>query len=307
MLASERLWPFRRICIWGHPLHSHPHSYIHDGYYRAFKYLGFETMWSHNDAAAGAFDVSGTLFFTEGQVDGCIPIRPDCFYVLHNSDLNRFHAVAPNCLALQVYTHAVRDRFEAKVESIEQIAPFTYFGHLHSGIQILYQPWATDLLPHEIDLAAAAAPRRKIVHWIGMIWDGVFGNIDQLRPFMAACAEHSIQFEHHGGISHEEHLRLIHDSLIAPAIVGKWQCDNGYIPCRIFKNVSYGQRPVTNSPTVTELFEERLIYNCNTYDLVTDALETPPDVALVREQMRFVQSRHTYVDRLQRILDCMFG
>jgi len=29
-----------KIIIWGHKLHSHTHSYIHSGYYEAFKKLG---------------------------------------------------------------------------------------------------------------------------------------------------------------------------------------------------------------------------------------------------------------------------
>ena len=35
----------RRVVIWGHPLHSHTHSYIHAGFARAFEYLGFEVLW----------------------------------------------------------------------------------------------------------------------------------------------------------------------------------------------------------------------------------------------------------------------
>jgi hypothetical protein len=140
-----------------------------------------------------------------------------------------------------------------------------------------------------------------------MIWDGVFGNVDQLRPFMAACAENAIGFEHHSCISRVEHLHFIRESLIAPVIVGKWQYEHGYIPCRLFKNVSYGHRPVTNSLTGSELFEGRVIFNCDTHDLLSEALDTSLDVGLVRDHMRFVQAHHTYVNRVQRILECLFG
>mgnify|MGYP006419383869 CR=1 FL=1 len=34
-----------KVIIWGHKLHSHTHSYIHDSFYKAFKFLGYNTYW----------------------------------------------------------------------------------------------------------------------------------------------------------------------------------------------------------------------------------------------------------------------
>ena len=34
--------PFERVVIWGHKLHTHKHSYIHNAFYRAFGNQGFE-------------------------------------------------------------------------------------------------------------------------------------------------------------------------------------------------------------------------------------------------------------------------
>jgi Lrp/AsnC family transcriptional regulator for asnA, asnC and gidA len=32
----------KKVVIWGHKLHSHTHSYIHNGFYIAFKHLGYD-------------------------------------------------------------------------------------------------------------------------------------------------------------------------------------------------------------------------------------------------------------------------
>ena len=40
---------YSKVIIWGHPLHSHTHSYIHEAYYRAFKYLGYDVYWFHDN------------------------------------------------------------------------------------------------------------------------------------------------------------------------------------------------------------------------------------------------------------------
>ena len=31
-----------KIIIWGYPLHSHTHSYIHAAFYKAFKYMNYD-------------------------------------------------------------------------------------------------------------------------------------------------------------------------------------------------------------------------------------------------------------------------
>ena len=44
--------------------------------------------------------------------------------------------------------------------------------------------------------------------------------------------------------------KIIANSEIAPAIVGSWQKEHEYVPCRIFKNISYGKLGMTNSEIV---------------------------------------------------------
>src|SRR5687768_5316219 len=77
---------FSKVIIWGHPLHSHTHSYIHGGFYRAFSYLGYEVYWVSSLNDLKDIDLAGALFLTEGQVDANIPQRHDCYYIIHNWD-----------------------------------------------------------------------------------------------------------------------------------------------------------------------------------------------------------------------------
>ena len=97
-----------KVIIWGHKLHSHTQSYIHNGFYKGFKHMGFETYWFDDNDDIRNFDFSESLFVTEGQVDEKIPIREDCYYVLHNcSDKYKSLYLKKRCLAIQVYTDAV--------------------------------------------------------------------------------------------------------------------------------------------------------------------------------------------------------
>src|SRR5579872_1560362 len=66
---------FSKVIIWGHPLHSHTHSYIHYGFFRTFQQLGYEVYWVQNQNELVDIDLHNALFITEGQVDSNIPQR----------------------------------------------------------------------------------------------------------------------------------------------------------------------------------------------------------------------------------------
>lgn len=92
---------------------------------------------------------------------------------------------------------------------------------------------------------------------------------------------------------------------MAPTIVGTWQKKQGYIPCRIFKNISYGQWGITNSKTAYEILQRKITYNPNTYKLFYDALLAISHLDLRKhfEVMDFVRDNHTYINRIETILN----
>lgn len=305
LLASaiffSTLCGFDKVVIWGHKLHSHTHSYIHNAFYRAFKHLGYQTYWFDNKDNVKDFDFSNSLFLTEGQVDEAIPLRDDCRYILHNCDQKKYLPFLEkgHCIILQVYTDDVLPRQTVK------IAPCI---HYDVSEKIVYMPWATDLLPDEIDAIKAKVKnviKVPYVYWIGSWTNGTFGNNSEISPFKKACLKNNIQFESKMKISVDENIDLIMKSYMAPTIVGEWQKKVGYIPCRIFKNISYGQMGITNSERVYELFEKKIVYNPNTYQLFYDAKQRLKTFTLddLYGQMDFVKTKHTYLNRIATLLD----
>lgn len=292
--------PFNKVVIWGHKLHSHTHSYIHNAFYRAFKHLGYQTYWFDNSDNVANFDFSNSLFITESQVDQKIPVRDDCRYILHNCNPQKYQKLLDcgKCINLQVYVDDVANRPELiKIEDC-------IYQDLTN--KLIYMPWATDLLPDEIDQLKNNIPQRSnTVYWIGTVGGGFFGNDTQINPFKGACLKNKINFQHPVHLSVKENINLIRKSYMAPTIVGDWQQKVGYIPCRIFKNISYGQMGITNSKTVYELFQKKIVYNPNTYQLFYDAqkrLKTLKQEELF-ELMDFVKTKHTYLNRIQTLLD----
>ena len=142
---------------------------------------------------------------------------------------------------------------------------------------------------------------------IGGESNDVFENMNKYDALNRACKENNIAWKNFSKVSMEENIHFTRQSFIAPALQGQWQCDQGYIPCRIFKNISYGQMGITNSPAVYELFNNKIVYNANTYQLFYDALKRSQTMTLEEqfELMDFVRDHHTYLNRIETILTCL--
>lgn len=291
---------FSKVVIWGHPLHSHTHSYIHEAFYRAFVHLGYETHWVKTIDELNGIDLHEALFITEGQVDAEMPQRHDCYYIVHNWNPAHYQQLFKDnrCILLQVYTN------DCLPYVTEKIADCIYSNHAE---KMIFMPWATDLLPYEIDEIKQQlknAEKEPSINWVGTIGSGRFGNQAEIDGFKKACEENDIAFRRYVNTSAKEGIELITSSYMAPAIQGPYQCEKGYIPCRIFKNISYGQWGITNNTTVYDLFKGKIIYNSDTYQLFYDAQEyiTHASIEELYELMDFVRDNHTYINRIETLL-----
>ncbi len=291
--------PIKKVILWGHKLHSHTHSYIHWAFMRAFEHLGFETYWLDNSDDVSNFDFSGSLFITEGQVDQNIPIRTDCFYILHNCDGSRYKELyqAGRAITLQVYTHDCLDYNLTKIDECM---------YCDVSSSLIHLPWATDLLPDEIEenKKNIVTQKKNEFVYVGSVWGGEFGNVEQVYRFRKAASENNIKYHLAKNCSMEANIDMVRHAYMAPSLQGEWQVRKGYIPCRIFKNISYGAFGITNSETVYQLFHEKIVYNPDEYQLFYDAKEKLDhlDIQELYELMNFVKEKHTYINRIQTLL-----
>jgi len=292
--------PFKKVILWGHKIGCCPHAYIHQGFYRTFKHLGYDTYWFDNTDDVSNFNFSNALFITEGQVDQKIPVRKDCFYVIHNCNPDKYTKAKNlgHCITLQVYTH---DCVTRNLTWLDNCMCYDLAS------EIIYLPWATDLLPHEIEQnkqSVRTSKKKNEFVFIGSLGGGEFGNIDQANRFNKAALENGIKFNHTSRCSMETNIDLVKDAYMAPALQGEWQVRQGYIPCRIFKNISYGAFGITNSKTVYDLFHGKIVYNSDEYQLFYDAKEKLDnlDINELYELMDFVKDKHTYINRIHDLL-----
>lgn len=314
----------KRVIIWGYPLHTHTHSYIHFGYYKAFKALGFETYWLDNQNYKG-IDLEDCLIISEHFTTSNLPLVKTSTYFIHylgNREKNqnkylekvgrlvdvRYNA---DCWIDKNYNY-VLDR-----SKVEKIGEGTYYEK-GNEYDIAYTTWATDLLPHEIDLEWRFNPRQKKITYVGTVGGGKGGLFDcqkapdyydtvpYIMPFYEECRKNQIDFETNcpwiSPMSHQDMMTSIMNSYLAPDFRHKAMLDWGYIPCRIMKNISYGQLGITNSEAVNRFLGGEVVFNSDSRALFYDGRNKMEDYEFIKRSMLLVKEKHTYINRANDIL-----
>jgi hypothetical protein len=96
-------------------------------------------------------------------------------------------------------------------------------------------PWATDLLPHEIDsnmelVRNGVVPKKnQTAVFVGTRGSGTFGNTNELDTFQKGCKPFGINLTCHTStsINNEGAKQIIQNAQYAPTIVGTWQKEKG--------------------------------------------------------------------------------
>jgi len=299
---------FNKVIIWGYPINTHTHSYIHAAFYKAFKFLGYDTFW-YTDQKFDSIDYNNCLFIAAGEQEKNIPLNKNSYYLLHNVNCKRYLEAGCNVLQLQTHTSSI-PKFTPKDTVFNK-----YAALIAGDVDCLFMCWATDLLPHEINIDDARNEKnnRECV-WIGTYGDskGCFQNGTELEPFFNECEKNNIKLKKINPwstpISFEENRKLVRNSYISPTIQGPWQIENEYIPCRIFKHISYGHFGYTNSKAVDDIFDNTLIYDRDAVKLFYKAIEcknSQDHLNRLQHLMQEVKEKHTYINRIQTIIDCL--
>ncbi len=315
LFLATTLHGFDRVVLWGYKLHTHTHSYIHHAFYRAFKHLGYEVHWFDDRDKIDEEAFANSLFITNLGAEKNIPLREDCEYILHTHWWKDFSALDTkfgpwiekgHCIVLKCFHDDFLDDPEW-----ENIAPCTYRNIERREIAI---PWATDLLPHEIEKEKrriANIKQVKRVAYIGTIsgGSGAGANWRQLTPFFTEAKKNGYTVLTNSPwknpLPMHKVKRLLQESTLSPAIQGAWQVKVGYIPCRIFKNLSYGCLGITNSYRVWELFDKKIVYDPDTVALLSKAEEALEEYTLEKRfaMMDLIKDQHTYLNRIEVLLE----
>jgi hypothetical protein len=293
----------KKVIIWGHKGNGHTHSYIHSSYYRAFKYLGFDTYWFEDGEDVSGFNFENSIFFTEDQVQKNIPLIKSSKYILHHTKLDKYIENNLSYINLGNYLKWCDDGISAyhKENSVEKINDVCFWD---DKTKTIYQPWGTNLLPSEINLENAKSNvNSNTINYIGMKHDN-FNEIDQ---FETSSIKHNLNFNIVRGVSDSDAQKMIDVSLMSVDLRGPWHKECGYLPCRVFKNNSYGRITGTNSENVKKIFGDYVVYDENPNSLFDKLMynEKNTSLSLIKESMLFIKEKHTFINRINNLISVL--
>lgn len=327
-----------KIIIWGYEIPNHTQHYLHWGWYNTFKFLGYDTYWFSDSFFPKDFNFTNCLFIAEGYADNNIPINSSSVYFV-NFLVNpgKYKEKNARVIDVRLNVNQLNDcnyNYEINKKELITVGNCAYYDantndsflsdKFKKGVsdyEALYLSWATHLLPHEINLDDAKIKRQNTIFWTGSIGES---NFKEIELFKSVLSKENIGFSHRdpwrNPASWDELKVLTQQSFIAPDLRGSafrreenGKPDTGanhkligYIPCRIFKNISFGQLGITNSKHVYELFDGNLIFNDNEYDLFYDSLPHRENIKMIQDQMKYVKENHTFVDRVNSLLKIYF-
>lgn len=320
--------PYSKVVIWGHPLYSHTHSYVHSSYYKTFKYLGYDVYWFHDNDYPDDFDYTNTLFIGEGFADSKIPLNDSsCYMIMYCPSPKKYEGVGRyidiRMAAVDFKDHIQEYSLDKKIAS--KIGPACYFvpktsekvrikNDYHdyeiSDFDKVYISWATNLLPHEINYDDMYIPREPNIYFCGtMSAAGPGENFSNWNPFITEVEKSGYGFISNdpwqNPLSDEEVIRRMRESLLGVDIRGPLHIKQRLLTCRVFKNISYGHLGVTNSEEIYNEMEGNCVYNSNTADLFHDAMLKREDADMIERGMKLVKERHTYINRIESLLSIL--
>lgn len=327
------------IIIWGFPLHTHTHSYIHAMWCKVFKALHKQTYWLHNDMIVPEHvQFKNSIIITEGYADDKIPIDPSCVYFVHKAiNPDKYLSQGARLIEIRFHLNEIHDdsndyKLDDGTHNIIQLSDQTKYEKLYNnaGLHIskrgsyiknmnyeaIYIYWGTDLLPHEFNFDDINIIPENVIYYIGTPT-----NSYNSHYFQDVCKKCNIQFVSinpwHNPISFEETKTLMQRSLICPdfrptgtqyhiekfGLKNGWNMlENGYLPCRVLKAMSYGKLGITDSANVKQILGDSVIYHPDMLELFKLCMEKHSDKDFIHRGMKHIQDNHTYIHRARDLL-----
>jgi hypothetical protein len=285
-------------------------GHIQEAWYRAlqYKFPDRKVSWVDEMNVEDA-DFSNAVVMTVNVANLVkMPKRKDAFYIIHNLDETTKAAFGGDLRQYSVMNYGMYTSTTKLGQDDIEVGFETYLSlQGHEAYTTTILRWGTDLFPHEIEANKPTQvfdESKTDVNFVGTIYHNVHD------PFAKACRENGIKFNAIGGftgtapVSIAENVRLVRESYMAPAIGDVYHAKVGYIPCRTYKNISYGRLPLTNNRYAQEFFKGRLIFNEDTYQLFYDAKKALREYKLadLHQLMDEVAANHTYLTKVDSLL-----
>ena len=320
--------PYNTVTIWGYPVPETTHGFIQYALQRTFASLGYK---AYHIADYGKkipitqFTIHPGLQVISRNLDNCyynsLTWSPNSLYIFLN--------IYPPGLSADIMTQFASPLHEIFPDirpeqyvcwlpyrkSIYQIIGPEHFKDLHpyheyysAKYNLFLFHYCTDLLPKEIQqIMTTLTPSSVQGQDTDPIVYYVATTHPNLHPFEEACQRHGLKWELVYGKTTFENVALQQASRLCPVIQVSWQLEDDYLPCRLFKNISFGRMVITNNPAVLHVFPN-VVYDKNPSRCISKGLQrqTTWTVKEQRKQMELVAQYFTYVHKVKRMTQQLY-
>lgn len=300
-----------KIVIWGYPLHTHTHSYIHNGFKKGFEHLGHEVYWFHDEDYPEDFDYDDCVFLTEGFADKNIPLRSTSTYFVHVCvNPQKYLGNVKKLIDVRYLQESMdKDNYEFVLDrsNCEELDRGVLYDKTSSEYDIVYAAWATDLLPHEILDEWVNIERENHYYFVGSVSStGRFANAQLIQQFVDCCTENNIEFTYinpwQTPISDEDNRIITQKSILSPDFRNVTHKKWGYLACRLVKSISYGHLGMTNSPINARFIDDSIVCENEIPKLFDQGMKHKDNKDIILHQMSVVRNHHTYLNRINGLL-----
>jgi hypothetical protein len=298
---------------------------------KTFKSIGVPVHWFHDKEFPADFDYSNSCFITEGWADDNIPINDTSTYFVHIArnparylskrarlieiryNVKEIHDFNYDYVLPAEAVNLSRDTLYEVVPDDSAVASKRGREVTKTPYEVIYMYWATDLLPDEFKYSDAELVRNPVMGYVGSVsHDHPFYTFKQSAERNGITVHHLNPWSN--PVSFEENIRIMKESYCAPDfrsrgdpaqfekyghMNGTNHIDIGYIPCRVFKAISYGQTGITNSPRVKELLGDYVEYTSDPSEVISIVKRREKDMAWRKECMKHIAENHTFLQRVR--------
>ena len=251
----------KRVVLWGVNAPIHSHHYIHKGFFDVLQKLNINVQWFHDSKFSQNKLQKDDLIITVNIASKFLPIRNDVKYVFHNFE--KIDLDEKKYISLQVITKSTI--IEANSLAVKFNGNSWYFKKKN----LLVQAWGTPILKENF-LEPFDNRRNKYEFFIGSIWNNSLnqGNIEEIKIYKKVIDNLGKKFVHGKYIPDWLMRQCVLSSPLSMSIIGKWQEENGYLPCRLFKGISLGKVGLINSRFANGILELN-----DQYDSIENSIE----------------------------------
>jgi len=300
-----------KVIIWGYPLHTHTHSYIHNGFKKGFEHLGHEVYWLHDEDYPKDFDYDDCVFLTEGFADKNIPLRKSSTYFVHVCvNPQKYLGNVKKLIDVRYLQESMdKDNYEFVLDrsNCEELDRGVLYDKNSKDYDIVYASWATDLLPHEILDEWVNIERENHYYFVGSVsGTGRFANAQLIQQFVDCCTENNIEFTYinpwQTPISDEDNRIITQKSILSPDFRNVTHKKWGYLACRLVKSISYGHLGMTNSPINARFIDDSIVCENEISKLFDQGMKHKDNKDIILHQMSVVRNHHTYLNRIEGLV-----